>query len=59
MKIKEWKQKRLNEINLDISNQLDRFARECKAKDYIEEYHLILNSNAKSYEQFKKESEAK
>ena len=55
----DWKDKRLNEINLDISNQLDRFARECKAKDYIEEYHLILNSNAKSYEQLKKESETK
>ena len=59
MSNKDWKQERLNKINLDISNQLDRFARECKAKDYIEEYHLILSSNAKSYEQFKKESETK
>lgn len=59
MKIKDWKQKRLDEIDLDISNQLDRYARECKAKNYIEEYHSILHSNAKSYEQFKKESETK
>lgn len=56
MKIKDWKQKRLDEINLDISNQLDRYARECKAQNYIEEYHEILKSNAKSLDQFKKES---
>ena len=55
MSNKDWKQERLNEINLDISNQLDRFARECKTKDYIEEYHLILNSNAKSLREFKKQ----
>ena len=59
MSNKDWKQQRLDEINLDISNQLDRYARECKAKNYIEEYHAILHSNAKSYEQFKKESETK
>ena len=55
----DWKQKRLDEIDLDISNQLDRYARECNAQNYIEEYHAILHSNAKSYEQFKKKSEAK
>ena len=59
MSNKDWKQQRLDEINLDISNQLDRYARECKAKNYIEEYHAILYSNAKSYDQFKKESETK
>jgi hypothetical protein len=56
MSNKDWKQKRLDEINLDISNQLDRYVRECKAQNYIEEYHEILKSNAKSLDQFKKES---
>ena len=59
MTCKSWKDKRLDEIDLDISNQLDRYARECKAEKYIEEYHAILHSNAKSYEQFKQQQKQK
>lgn len=51
----DWKDKRINEINKDISNQINQQARECVAQNYIEEYHNILNSDAKTFEEFKQQ----
>jgi len=50
-----WKDKRINEINKDISSGINQKARECIAKNYIEEYHNILDSNAKTFEEFKQQ----
>lgn len=50
-----WKDERIDEINKEISKYKDPYARECTAIDYIEEYHSILNSNAKTFEEFKKQ----
>ena len=50
-----WKDKRIDEINKDISNQINQQAKECVAQNYIEEYHDILNSNAKTFEEFKQQ----
>ena len=51
----DWKDKRIDEINKDISNQINQQARECVAQNYIEEYHNILNSDAKTFEEFKQQ----
>lgn len=53
----DWKDKRIDEINKDISNQINQQARECVAQNYIEEYHNILNSDAKTFEEFKKQQQ--
>jgi len=50
-----WKDKRIDEINKDISSQINQQARECVAQNYIEEYHNILNSDAKTFEEFKQQ----
>ena len=51
----DWKDKRIDEINKDISNQINQQARECVAQNYIEEYHAVINSNAKTFEEFKQQ----
>ena len=50
-----WKDKRIDEINKDISNQINQQARECVAQNYIEEYHAVINSDAKTFEEFKQQ----
>ena len=50
-----WKDERIDEINKEISQYKDPYARQCTAQNYIEEYHSILNSNAKTFEEFKKQ----
>lgn len=50
-----WKDERIDEINKEISQYKDPYARECTAIDYIEEYDAIKNSNAKTFEEFKKQ----
>tara|TARA_R100001460_G_C3505716_1_gene170910 strand:- start:74 stop:241 length:168 start_codon:yes stop_codon:yes gene_type:complete len=52
MSNKDWKDKRIDEINKIIKNEYDH-------EYYIQEYCKIINSKAKSYEQYKKESESK
>jgi len=51
----DWKDKRIDEINKDISNQINQQAKEYVAQNYIEEYHNILNSDAKTFEEFKQQ----
>jgi len=51
----DWKQKRINEIDLEISSQPNKYMREIIIEDYIEEYHALKNSKAKDFEDFKKE----
>ena len=50
-----WKDKRIDQINKKISQYKDAYARQCTAQNYIEEYHSILNSNAKTFEEFKQQ----
>ena len=50
-----WKDKRIDQINKEISQYKDAYARQCTAQNYIEEYHSILNSNAKTFEEFKQQ----
>ena len=50
-----WKDKRIDEINKDISSQINQQARECVAQNYIEEYHAVINSDAKTFEEFKQQ----
>ena len=50
-----WKDKRIDQINKEISQYKDDYARQCTAINYIEEYHSILNSSAKTFEDFKKQ----
>ena len=50
-----WKDKRIDEINKDISNQINQQAKECVAENYIEECDDILNSDAKTFEEFKQQ----
>jgi len=50
-----WKDKRIDQINKEISQYKDAYARQCTAINYIEEYHSILNSNAKTFEEFKQQ----
>ena len=50
-----WKQKRIDEINLEISKKKDHYSKQCTSQYYIDEYADILNSNAENFEQFKKE----
>lgn len=50
-----WQDERIDEINKDIASGIDQYARECKAQYYIDEYHAIINSNAKTFEEFKKQ----
>jgi hypothetical protein len=57
MSNKDWKQKRIDKINKDIESGVNRYARESKAQYYIDEYHALINSNAASYKEFKKERE--
>ena len=51
----DWKQKRINEIDLEISSQPNKYMREIITEDYIEEYHALKNSKAKDFEEFKKQ----
>lgn len=51
----DWKQKRIDEINLEISKKKDHYSKQCTSQYYIDEYADILNSNAESEEEFKKE----
>ena len=55
MSNKDWKQKRIDEINLEISKKKDHYSKQCTSQYYIDEYSDILNSNAENFEQFKKE----
>ena len=50
-----WQDERIEEINKKISQYKDPYARQCAAQNYIEEYHSILNSNAKTFEEFKQQ----
>jgi len=50
-----WKDERIDEINKEISKYKDPYARQCTAQNYIEEYHSILNSNAKTFEEIKQQ----
>lgn len=55
MKGMDWKDQRIDEINKEISQYKDPYARQCTAINYIEEYHAIKNSNAKTFEEFKQQ----
>ena len=55
MSDKNWKEKRIDEINKDISSGINQYAKENRAQYYIDEYHALINSNAKTYKEFKKE----
>ena len=50
-----WKDKRIDEINLEISNQPNKYMKEIITQNYIDEYHALINSKAKNLEEFKKE----
>ena len=50
-----WQDERIEEINKKISQYKDPYARQCAAQNYIEEYHSILNSSARTFEEFKKQ----
>ena len=49
-----WKDKRIKEINHDISETKKKYNFNLHGY-YVEEYCDILSSKAKSYEEFKKE----
>ena len=49
-----WKDKRIKEINLDISETKKKYNFNLH-EYYVVEYCDILSSKAKSYEEFKKE----
>lgn len=49
MSNKHWKQKRLNEIDQEIKNN------KILHDHYVDEYQAIIDSNAKSYSEFKNE----
>lgn len=51
----DWKQKRIDEINLEILSQPNRYMKEIITQNYIEEYHALKNSKAKDFDEFKKE----
>ena len=55
MNNKDWKQKRIDEINLEISKKKDYHSKKYTSEYYVDEYADILNSNAENFEQFKKE----
>ena len=50
-----WKDKRIDEINLEISNQPNKYMKEIITQNYIDEYHALINSKAKDFDEFKKE----
>ena len=54
MNNKDWKEKRIKEINHDISETKKKYNFNLHGY-YIEEYCNILSSKAKSFEEFKKE----
>ena len=54
MKIKDWKEERIKEINQDISETKKKYNFNLHGY-YVEEYCDILSSKAKSFEEFKKE----
>ena len=49
-----WKDKRIKEINLDISETKKKYNFNLHGY-YVEEYCDILSSKAKNFEEFKKE----
>ena len=55
MSNKDWKEKRIDEINLEISKKKDYLSKKYTSEYYVDEYADILNSNAESEEEFKKE----
>lgn len=50
----DWKQKRLDEINLDISETQKKYNFNLHSY-YVVEYCEILSSKAKTYQEFKNE----
>jgi len=54
MSSKNWKDKRIKEINHDISETKKKYNFNLHGY-YVEEYCDILSSKAKSFEEFKKE----
>ena len=51
----DWKEKRINEINKEISNQPNKYMKEIITQNHIDEYHALINSKAKNFDEFKKE----
>lgn len=51
----DWKQKRIDEINKEILNQPNKYMKEIITQNHIDEYHALINSKAKNFDEFKKE----
>ena len=55
MNNKDWKQKRIDEINLEISKRKITIRSNAQVNIILMNMQILINSNAENFEQFKKE----